>query len=218
YTAATNDLTRALSMAGQYHDAWEVGSRNVTLASDLGRADTGGYFAYVANACSALVNGGQPIRALAYLQAHTDSVAHEADFSGMSTGIRGCWALAQLQMGHAAAADPTLVEIADKAEQSGISYQASLYHALAVKSALARGDLATAQLRWQSLASDEEHRLATGERGIEVVRLLLVQARVELAQGRPQEALHSLDRAAGLVAERHQPTNPGSRELEELRS
>jgi serine/threonine-protein kinase len=218
YTASANDLTRALSMAGRYRDAWEVGSRNVALASDLGRADTGGYLAYVTNACTALRNGGQPVRALAYLNTNTAAMGHSADFSGMSTGIRGCWALSRLAMGRAEDADSVLVQAASQAEQSGISYQASLYKASAVISAIVRGDLVAAGNRWAPLAVEEEHRLATGERSIEIVRLLLVHARLDIARGQPEAARKLLDQAAGLIAERRQSTNPDSRELEALRS
>lgn len=217
-TAATNDLTRALSMAGHYQDAWVVGSRNVSLASDLGRANTGGYLAYVANACLALRDGGQPVRAIAYVNANTSGVPHPPDFSGMSTGIRGCWALSRLGMGRPLEADAALVDVANRAQQSGITYQASLYKAASVVSALARADLPAAEARWEELAADEAHRLAAGERGIEVVRLLLVHARLDLARGRAEAALSSLDRAAALIADRRQPSNPDSRELEALRS
>jgi tetratricopeptide (TPR) repeat protein len=65
---------------------------------------------------------------------------------------------------------------------------------------------------------DEEHRLAANEKGIEVVRLLLVSARLDMARHRPDEALKSLERAGALIASRRQRTNPDARELEALRS
>jgi tetratricopeptide (TPR) repeat protein len=64
---------------------------------------------------------------------------------------------------------------------------------------------------------DLERRLAANEKGIEVVRLLLVSARLDMARHRPQEALKALDRAGTLIASRQQRTNPDARELEALR-
>ncbi len=84
--------------------------------------------------------------------------------------------------------------------------------------ALARSDLATAEARWAELLPDEEHRLAANEKGIEVVRLLLVSARLDIARDRPDEALKSLERAGALIAACRQRSNPDARELEVLRS
>ena len=61
--------------------------------------------------------------------------------------------------------------------------------------ALARADLATAESRWAELLPDEKRRLVANEKGIEVVRLLLVSARLDIARNRPDEALKSLERA-----------------------
>ena len=218
YLAASNDLARALLIAGQYHEAWEVGGRNVALVSEMGRADTNAYIVYVNNVCSALRNGGQPTRAVAYIDASTSNVRHDAAYADMGSGSESCWALSRLETGEPQQAEPAILEAASKAEQGGVTYQAALLRASAVISALARGDLATAEARWAELLPDEEHRLAANERGIEVVRLLLVSARLDMARDRPDEALKSLDRAGDLIASRRQRTNPDARELEALRS
>jgi len=115
-------------------------------------------------------------------------------------------------------ADAKCGEAASKAEQGGVTYQAALLRASAVVAALARADLATAEVRWAELLPDQEHRLAANEKGIEVVRLLLVSARLDMARHRPDEALKSLERAGELIASRRQQTNPDARELETLRS
>jgi serine/threonine-protein kinase len=218
YLAASNDLARALAIGGQYHEAWEVGSRNVALASEMGRADTGAYFAYVNGVCSALRNGGQPTRAVAYIDAGTAKVRHDAGYADMPVGSESCWALSRLDRGEPQQAEPAILEAASKAEQGGVTYVAALLRASAVIAALARADLATAETRWADLWPDEERRLAANEKGIEVVRLLLVSARLDLARNRPDEALKSLERAGALIASRRQRTNPDARELEALRS
>jgi eukaryotic-like serine/threonine-protein kinase len=218
YLAASNDLARALAIAGQYPEAWEVGSRNVALVSEMGRADTGAYFAYVNGVCSALRNGGQPSRAVAYIDGSTAKVRHDAGYADMSVGSESCWALSRLDRGQPQEAEPAILEAASKAEQGGITYAAALLRASAVIAALARADLATAETRWADLLPDEAHRLAANEKGIEVVRLLLVSARLDMARHRPDEALKSLERAGALIASRGQRTNPDARELEALRS
>lgn len=218
YLAASNDLARAFAIAGQYYEAWEVGSRNVALVSEMGRADTNAYLAYVTGVCSALRNGGQPTRAVAYIDASTAKVRHDAAYADMGAGSESCWALSRLDRGEPQQAEAAILEAASKAEQGGVTYQAALLRASAVIAALARGDLATAEVRWADLLPDEEHRLAANEKGIEVVRLLLVSARLDMARHRPDEALKSLERAGALIASRRQRTNPDARELEALRS
>jgi hypothetical protein len=218
YLATSNDLARALAIAGQYREAWEVGSRNVGLGSEMGRADTGAYLAYVNGLCSALRNGGQPSKAVAYIDASTARVRHDAGYADMGVSSESCWALSRLDSGQPQQAEPAILEAARKAEQGGVTYQASLLRASAVIAALARADLATAEVRWAELLPDEEHRLAANEKGIEVVRLLLVSARLDIARHRPDEALKSLERAGALIASRQQRTNPDARELEALRS
>jgi eukaryotic-like serine/threonine-protein kinase len=218
YLAASNDLARALAIAGRYKEAWEVGGRNMSLISEMGRADTNAYLAYVNGVCSALRNGGQPNRAVAYINASTAKVRHDAGYADMGTGSESCWALSRLDRGEAPQAEPAILEAAGKAEQGGITYLASLLRASAVIAALARADLETAEARWTELLPDEERRLAANEKGIDVVRLLLVSARLDIARNRPNEALNSLERAGALIASRQQRTNPDARELETLRS
>jgi eukaryotic-like serine/threonine-protein kinase len=218
YLATSNDLMRALLMSGQYREAWEVASRNVALAGEMGRADTGAYLAYVNGVCVALRYGGQPSKAVAYIDAGTAKVRHDSAYADMGASSQSCWALSRLDSGEAQQAEAGILEAAHKAEQGGISYQASLLRVSAVIAALARADLATAEARWAELLPDEERRLAANEKGIEVVRLLLVSARLDIARNRPDEALKSLERAGALIASRRQKTNPDARELEALRS
>jgi serine/threonine-protein kinase len=216
YLAVSNDLGRALAMAGRFRDAWEVDSRNVALESELGGADTDPYLAYVTNSCFALRSGGQPARAVAFLDSSTARVRRDAAYDDMGSGIEGCWALSRLDMGRSDEAERDILDAADKAERGGITFQVALFRAAAVSAALARRDLAAADQRWAGLLPDEERRLAANEQGIEIVRLLLLHARLGLEHHRADEALRTLDRAATLIALRRQPTNPDQRELETL--
>jgi serine/threonine protein kinase len=218
YLAASNDLARALAIGGQYRESLEVGSQNVALVSEMGRSDTNAYLAYVNGVCSALRNGGQPTRAVAYIDANTAKVRHGADYADMGAGSESCWSLSRFESGQFAQAEPGILEAANKAEQGGVTYVASLLRASAVSAALARADLATAEARWAKLQPDEQRRLVANEKGIEVVRLLLLNARLDMARNRPDEALKSLARAAALIASRRQRTNPDARDLEALQS
>ena len=218
YLAASNDLARALAIGGRYRESLEVGSQNVALVSEMGRSDTNAYLAYVNGVCSALRNGGQPTKAVAYIDANTAKVRHSADYSDMGAGSQSCWSLSRFESGQFVQAEPSILEAANKAEQGGVTYVASLLRASAVNAALARADLATAEARWVKLQPDEQRRLAANEKGIEVVRLLLLNARLDIARNRPDEALKSLVRAAALIASRQQRTNPDARDLEELQS
>jgi hypothetical protein len=168
--------------------------------------------------CSDLRKGGQPTRAIAYIDAGTAKVRHDAAYADMGASSESCWALSRLDSGQPQQAEPAILDAANKAEQGGVTYVAAFLRASAVIAALARADLATAEVRWAELLPDEEHRLAANEKGIEVVRLLLVSARLDIARHRPDDALKSLERAAGLIASRRQRTNPDARELEALRS
>ena len=192
--------------------------RNLNLVSEMGRADTNGYLAMLSNACSALRNGGQPARAVGYVDSHTLKIAHQPDYGDMPSGLQACWALSRLQTGATQTGEATVITAAERAEQGGVSFQAALMRASAVNAALARGDLTTAEARWAPLAADEARRLAAHEKGTEVVRLLFVQARLEIARQQPQQALRTLADAAALISARHQAINPDARELAALRS
>jgi serine/threonine-protein kinase len=218
YFALSNDLGRALAFAGRYHDAWEVHSRNVALISEQGLADTDAYLAYVSNTCAALRDGGQPGRAVAFADSNTARVRHGPDYGDMSSGLEGNWAIARLDMGQVEEAERAILDAAAKAERGGVTFAASRLRIAAVRAALARGDLATADMRWAELLPDEKRRLAEKEKGVEIVRLMLTSARLSLAHDRPDEALTSLADAAALIVSRRQPTNPEARELETLQS
>jgi len=184
----------------------------------MGRADTNAYISNVNGVCVALRYGGQPTRAIEFLDANTAKIRRDPAYADMGASSQSCWALSRLDRGEPERAEPALLEAASKAEHGGVTYTAALLRASAVTSAVARGDLATAEQRWAELLPDEERRLAANERGIEVVRLLLVGSRLQIALQRPEEALRSLDTAGALIASRRQATNPDARELEVLRS
>jgi eukaryotic-like serine/threonine-protein kinase len=214
----SNDLGRAFSAAGMFHEAYAVDDANVEQASTMGRADTNAWLVMVTNACFALRSGGQPLRAVAYLDAHTAALRREHDYSDMPYHIQGCRAVALLLAGRIAEAEPGILAAQHSAQQGGVTFQAASLQAFSVTAALARGDLAAAELRWAQMAPDLEHRLAQHEKGAPIVRLLLVSAQLANAQGRAAEALKSLQTARQLIASRAQPVNADASEVEALSS
>jgi hypothetical protein len=79
---------------------------------------------------------------------------------------------------------------------------------MSVLAAIERGDLDAADSRWSALQPYEDRGLADGERGAEVVRVLLTHARLDMAHGRVADASKRLNAAAGLISARRQPINP----------
>jgi hypothetical protein len=68
------------------------------------------------------------------------------------------------------------------------------YRATAVMAAIDRGDLASADARWEPLLPVEQKMLAANERGVDVVRLLVTHARLDMMHGHVDEALQRLSR------------------------
>jgi tetratricopeptide (TPR) repeat protein len=195
-----------------------VDDANVELASSLGRADTNAWLTMVSNACGALREGGQPLRAIAYVDRRTAVLRQQSDYSDLPYHLQGCRAVALLRAGRFAEAESGILQAGERALKGGVTFQAGSYQAYAVAAALARGDRATAGQRWQPLAPDLARRLEAHEKGAQVVRLLLISAQLAIADGRAADALKSLELAQTLIAARRQPVNADASEVEAARS
>jgi eukaryotic-like serine/threonine-protein kinase len=215
YTSTTNNLGRALMLAGDYRRGWAVMRGLLTLMHQMGRSDTSAYWAMMHNACRALLGGGRPGQAVGLVdQALSEARRSDRTFQPPYT-VAGCRATARVLEGDPAA-DADLMSATEAANAGGYSASSTFYPAMAVMAALERDDLTTADSRWAPLAASEAHALAAGNRNAEAVRLLLVHTRLDLAHGRNAAALHRLDLARGLIAARRQPINPDSYDLELL--
>jgi serine/threonine protein kinase len=218
YFSSSNDLARAYLLAGRYRSAFETSSANEQLLLQLGRADTFTSAIYVTIACMALRGGGQPRRALEYLTANTASMRQGNSDESLPASTIGCRGAALLDIGELEAAQPAIVLAMQKAERGAATYVASQYRALAVAVAIARGDLPAAEALWEPLANEEPQRLAANQKGIEVTRVLLVHARMDLARGHPDDALSALSRAELIVQRRSQHSDPDALEIETCRT
>lgn len=217
YTSTTNNLARALLLAGDYRGAWTVISGLLTLVRDMGRANTSAWWAMVSVGCRSLLDGGQPRRAVAFVDravgdARRGSPAFEPPYP-----LELCRAGARVSSGEAAAADSDLMR-AMQAADAGYLAMSTYYPAMTVTAAVEKADLGAADARWATLVPLENRALAAQDRSAEAVRLLLVDARLQLAHGHNDAALRQLKTAARLIAARHQTINPDGYDLAILRA
>jgi len=215
FISTSSNLARALVQAGQFREAWQVESRVLALVREIGRADSSTYYAIINMSCTILREGGRPRQAMALV----DSAVAEArrtntDFPSYLEGSR---ALAEVAAGGTEKAIATLTGASQAAREAGAHYW-TLFQTGVVTAALDRGDVAGADAGWNLLAPVEEQMLAAGQRGVDVVQLLLLHARLDMEHHQAASAAKRLDRADALIASRHQPSNPDSRAAEILRA
>jgi hypothetical protein len=205
YTSLANDLADALLLAGDFRGAWDVERDEITIMDENGRANTPAYFAYASAACMSLRSGGQPRRSLEFADSIRDAAYHSGPAVKLPYYFTACRALSAIAMAGQSSdnAETTLLHAAQQAEEAGMMTVVVGYRAAAVMAAIDRGDLASADARWQPLVPTEERMLAAHERGVDVVGLLGVHARLDMSHGRLDEALGRMQQAAALVASRN---------------
>jgi serine/threonine-protein kinase len=218
YTSTANTLARAYQVAGDYRHAWEIESRNIALVRDLGRADTAGYFAMVAVACTTLRGGGQPARGLALI----DSIVTQARVSDATPELpqylKSCRLLNEIAFGRSPEAEPRLRTAVEAAAKAGLRSNAVAFRINLVRLALERGDLAAAEEYWSPLVPLEDAAAAAGNRTADGVPLQLIHAQIDLARGRVAEASRRLTDVAALLEARGGASNRYARELQVLQA
>jgi hypothetical protein len=220
YTSLANDLADALLMTGDFRGAWGIERDVIALMNDNGRANTPAYFAYASAGCMSLRAGGQPRRSLEFGDSIRDDAYRAAAQIKLPYYFEACRAASQIAMGgqSTAAGEATLLQAAEDAEKAGMMTVVVGYRASAVVAAIDRGDLSGADARWAPLVAVEQKMLAAKERGVDVVSLLLVHARLDLMHGHVDEASRLTEQAARLIAARKQPVNRDSREVALLKA
>jgi hypothetical protein len=184
---------------------------------DLGRGDTSSSWAMVGNGCRALMGGGQPRRAVEFVDQAISAARRRNPTFEPPYPLALCHATARIVSGERATADADLMR-AMQAADTGYLGMSTFYPSMTVIAALERADLDTADERWRILAPREARALASQNRSAETVRLLLVDARLHLAHGSNDEARRQLEVAERLIAARHQALNPDGYELAILRA
>ena len=215
YVSLANDLSNAYLLSADYRGAWQVESELIAIMDDYGRTDTPQYFVYASGGCMSLRSGGQPRRSVEFGDSIRSAALRTAPSLKLPYYFEACRAYSQIVAGGngSATAERILVGAAEEAEDAGMLMVVVGYRASAVMAALDRGDLAAADSYWQPLSSAEARLLATHDRGVDIVRLLSVHARLELAHGQIDDALARIREAATLVAARHQSANRDAREV-----
>lgn len=217
YTSTTNNLGRALMLAGDYRGSWTVMSDLLVLVRDMGRADTSAWWAMVSVGCRALLGGGQPQRAVAFVDQAVDDARRGSPAFEPPYPLALCRAAARVLAGESAAADGDLLH-AMHAADAGYLTMSTFYPSMTVTAALERADLGAADARWATLAPLEDRAMAAQDHSAEAVRLLLVDAHLDLAHGHNDKALRRLETAGRLIDSRHQTGNPDGYDLEILRA
>ena len=217
YTSTTNNLGRALMLAGDYRGTWTTMSGLLTLVRDMGRANTSSWWPMVSNGCRALLGGGQPLRAVSFVDEAVSNARRADPAFEPPYPLALCRAAGRVLSGEAAAADGDLLR-AMQAADAGYLAMSTFYPSMTVTAALERADLGTADARWATLAPLEDRELAARDHSAETVRLLLVDARLQLAHGYDDKALRQLEMAESLIAARHQAANPDDYDLALLRA
>src|SRR6185369_12293592 len=151
------------------------------------RADTSAYLALVSVGCAALRNGGQPRRALELVESVVADARRDAANFVPPYFLEACRARSLIAMGRPDGG-ATLAQIAVAAQKAGNLDGIASLRATSAALAMEHGDLASADAAWALLAPEEERALSTGERGPDVVRLILLHARLDLAHAHVAEA------------------------------
>jgi serine/threonine-protein kinase len=215
YTSLANDLADALLVTGDFRGAWAIERDVIAIMNDNGRANTPAYFAYASAGCMSLRSGGQPRRSLEFGNSIRNDAYRTAPQIKLPYYFEACRAASQIAMGgqSTAAGETTLLQAADDAEKAGMMTVVVGYRTSTVAAAIDRGDLSSADARWMPLAAVEQKMLAAKDRGVDIVSLLVVHARLDLMHGHVDEALRRTEQAAALIAARKQPVNRDSREV-----
>jgi serine/threonine-protein kinase len=213
YTSLANDLANALLMTGDFRGAWQIERDGIALMNDNGRANTPAYFAYASAGCMSLREGGQPRRSVEFGDSIRNEAYRNAPEIKLPYYFEACRAWSQIAMGGQSSdvAETTLLQAAREAEAAGMMMVVVGYRATAVMAAIDRGDLSSADARWEPLMPVEQKMLAANERGVDIVRLLVIHARLDMMHGHFDEGLRRMDQAAALIASRKQPVNRDAR-------
>jgi eukaryotic-like serine/threonine-protein kinase len=218
WVATQNDLARTLNMAGDFHGAWEADSTNLKVAKEHNLTESSRYFAMASVGCHALRNGGRAAQSRSFVDSILADVRREVPSAELPFFLVGCRALAELAMEQPNASVAALADASQKAQSAGMVSMASVFKAAMVNEAIKRADLPAADAAWAELAPSQEKMLKDNEHGPEIVRLLLLDANLDMAHEQFPQAAQRIDQGAALIAARRQPTNADARDVEMLRT
>ncbi len=212
YTSIAHEHARSLVLSGDYRNGWTAEQAVMAIVTSVGRDNSAPYFAMLNVGITAVLNGGQPRKAIEVLEAAEAggrSAAPNVEFPFYLDATR---LLAQSAAGVAPTADKGLMEHAATAEQQGLGTVVPIYRIGAIRAALERGDVATAEKYW-SYISPMETNLgdALGRRN--AVRALIAHATLDLARHDAVAASQHIAQATTLIPEARRVADPEWRRL-----
>lgn len=218
YTSIAHEHARSMSLAGDFRGAWAAEQSVMAIVTDVGRDDSGAYYAMVNVAAAALLAGGQPKRSLALLNATFDKSEKADPHARLPFYLDATRLLDQSAAGIPGRRDAALMNAAADAVGQGLFSALATFRAGAIDAALDRGDVASAEADWQATQALEAKYRSDPAWKRDALRLLIVHARLLLAQQDPEHAAQTLAQAVQLVPPERQGTDPPWRRLLALRA
>ncbi len=218
YTSIAHEYARSLSLAGDYRGAWAAEQSVIAITADAGRDDSGGYFAMVNVGSNSLIAGGQPVKALALIDATVAKLRSAAPGAELPFYLDASRLLAESVAGSPGASAAGLIQAADTAEKQGMMSAVTSYRVFAVQAALSRGDLASADTAWLPLGALEARILTDATRRRDAKRILIAHAQLDFARGDMDGAARRLEQAAALIPANRRLADPEWRRISVLRT
>ncbi|MBV8742583.1 MAG: protein kinase [Sinobacteraceae bacterium] len=212
YTSIAHEHARSLVLAGDYRAGWAAEQAVLSLVVASGRDNSAPYFAMLNVATTALINGGQPRRALELLRARQSALHKSSPDSEFPFYLDATVLLAQSASGVTERVDESLMALAATAQQQGLGSAVIMYRLGAVRAALDRGDVAAADKYWSFLSALETHGADNWTRR-DVVRGLTMHARLDVARHELSAASQHIAQAAALIPESRRAADPEWRQL-----
>jgi hypothetical protein len=207
-----------MSQAGNYRGAWAAEQSVMAIATDVGRDDSDAFYAMVNVGTAALLGGGQPVKALALLDATIEKSRASAANAQLPFYLAASRLLYQSAVGIAGEQDRGLMQAADEAEKQGLLSAVVTFRAGAIRAALDRRDLAAADRYWVKTGPLEVKYLADPAWRRDALRLVLTHARLNLAKQDLNGAADKIRQAAGLVPAERQAIDPQWEHIRALRA
>ena len=200
YTSIAHEHARSLVLAGDNRGGFAAEQAVMSIVASVGRDSSAAYFAMLSVSSSALLNGGQPRRAIEGLGAMDSRIRSSAPDAELPFYLTGTRLLAQCAAGLAPTADQGLMQYATIAEQQGLGSFVLRYRIGAIRCALERADAAAARKYWLSISALET-AVANPSARRDAVRVLITHAALDLGTHDTTAATQHLRQALALIPE-----------------
>jgi serine/threonine-protein kinase len=208
YTSIAHEYARSLTFSGRYREAWAAEQSVMTIVREVGRDDSDAYYAMVNVASTALIEGGEPRKALELLDATIEKARKSTAGAELPFYLEASRLIARSAAGIPGTEERGLMQAADQAEKQGLASAVATYRVDAIRAALDGGDVAAADADWAKISPMESKYLADPAWQRDAKRLLLAHARLNLAKHDLAAAADEVVMAAGLDSPSQQANDP----------